>query len=61
MHVVEGQNLEVENADIDRSNAQAANDIPKGHAKKKTKRQDKEGGEERPSKKHKKDKKTDSH
>ena len=61
VHVVEGQNLEVENADIDRSNAQAANDIPQSHAKKKTKRQNKEGGEERPSKKHKKDKKTDSH
>ena len=61
VHVVEGQNLEVENASIERSNAQAASDIPQSHAKKKTKRQDKEGGEERPSKKYKKSKKTDSH
>ena len=61
VHVVEGQNLEVENASIERSNAQAARDIPQSHAKKKTKRQDREGGEERPSKKYKKSKKTDSH
>ena len=61
VHVVEGQNLEVENASTERSNAQAASDIPQSHAKKKTKRQDREGGEERPSKKYKKSKKTDSH
>ena len=61
VHVVEGQNLEAENPSIERSNAQAARDTPKSHAKKKTKRQEKEGGEERPSKKYKKSKKTDSH
>ena len=60
VHVVEGHNLEVEGADIDKSNAQAANDIPKSHIAKKSKRQNKEGGEERPSKKHKKNKKADS-
>ena len=37
VHVVEGHSLEVGKADLEKSYAQAANEIPQGHSKKKIK------------------------